>query len=328
MPFSTTAMTSMVLGLLVSVRAGRKQRRGRGRLTGTASKAPRTSAMAAAAAAPAMGAAVQAAVLAASREAVLDRIGGAMWGLFIGDALAMPTHWFYGGERQVISTYGGPITGYVKPSMQLPGSIMNLSSTGGGGRGSDSGQIVGNIINHGKKQYWTAQGSYHYHCTLDAGENTLEAQLVRLVARGIVQDGGKFVPASMCQRYIEFMTTPGSHNDCYASTCHRMFFANLQKGLAPDQCPDNDNHNVDTVDGLAMTVPVALAMAGQQMPQREVRKQVAACSSVTRKSSDLEVHVGKYSDILGHVISGVPLTDAMRNCGERFSPQGRDQVVS
>jgi ADP-ribosylglycohydrolase len=30
----------------------------------------------------------------------LDRVKGALWGLFIGDALAMPSHWYYGGSAQ------------------------------------------------------------------------------------------------------------------------------------------------------------------------------------------------------------------------------------
>merc|ERR1719476_23591 len=123
----------------------------------------------------------------------LDRISGALWGLYIADALASPTHWYYGGAGQVNRDYG-KIAGYVKPKMQLPGSIMNLSSTGGGGRGSDSGDIIGKVINHGKKEYWTARGSYHYHCTLAAGENTLEAQLCRLVVRNISENGGDFAP--------------------------------------------------------------------------------------------------------------------------------------
>ena len=44
---------------------------------------------------------------------IVDRIKGALFGLLIAD-IAMPTHWFYGGERQVKSTYGN-INGYVKP---------------------------------------------------------------------------------------------------------------------------------------------------------------------------------------------------------------------
>ena len=82
-----------------------------------------------------------------------DRIRGALWGAFIGDALAAPTHWFYGGFRQVAAEYGSPLQGYTKPNLNLSGSIMNKSSTGGGGRGSSSGDIIGSVINHGKPLY-------------------------------------------------------------------------------------------------------------------------------------------------------------------------------
>jgi len=51
---------------------------------------------------------------------------------------------------------------------------MNLSNTGGGGRGSDQGSIIGDVINHGKKQYWQKGSNFHYHYGLQAGENTLE----------------------------------------------------------------------------------------------------------------------------------------------------------
>jgi hypothetical protein len=37
---------------------------------------------------------------------------------------------------------------------------MSLSNTGGGGRGSDKGDIVGSVILHGKKQYWMKGGTY------------------------------------------------------------------------------------------------------------------------------------------------------------------------
>ena len=114
------------------------------------------------------------------RHLLEDRLRGALWGALIGDALASPTHWYYGGPSQVKRDYG-VIKGYVKPVTELPGSIMNKSNTGGGGRGSAQGSIIGDVINHGKKQYWDPHGQYHYHCTLDAGENTLEAQLVRVL---------------------------------------------------------------------------------------------------------------------------------------------------
>ena len=65
----------------------------------------------------------------------------------------------------------GKITGYVKPKVELRGSIMALSNTGGAGRGSNDGDIIGSVIAHGKKAYWTRARSHHYHCTLEKGPN-------------------------------------------------------------------------------------------------------------------------------------------------------------
>lgn len=252
--------------------------------------------------------------------AALDRIGGALWGLFIGDALAMPSHWYYGGSGQVVRDYGGPIKHYVQPKKELRGSIMNKSSTGGGGRGSASGDIIGKIINHGKKDYWTPTGSYHYHCTLSKGENTLEAQLVRVVCQSIVQNSGTFIAEDLRQRYIEFMTKPGSHNDCYASTCHRMFFANLTAGKPPAQCPDNDNHNVDTIDGLVMAVPVALA--AWRKPLAEAQRDCGTCCDVTRNSSELQGYAAHLAAVLQALLEGRSLNEVLEsNTGRGFEAQ-------
>lgn len=46
----------------------------------------------------------------------------------------------------------------------FPGSIMNLSNTGGGGRGSDQASIVGDVILHGKKKYWMRGTSHGLLC--------------------------------------------------------------------------------------------------------------------------------------------------------------------
>jgi len=92
-----------------------------------------------------------------------------MIGFYAGDALAMPVHWYY--DLSILHQHWGEggITKYEKPKKYLPGSIMNLSNTGGGGRGSDKGSIIGDVINHGKKEYWIRGGDYNYHHTLNAG---------------------------------------------------------------------------------------------------------------------------------------------------------------
>lgn len=261
----------------------------------------------------------------ASMAVPADRIAGALWGLYIGDALASPSHWYYGGARQIQADYG-KIQGYVKPKMELMGSIMNKSNTGGGGRGSDSGTIIGEVINHGKEKYWSARGSYHYHCTLDAGENTLEACLARLVTRSITSNGGCFDPKALQKAYVDFMTTPGTHNDCYASTCHRMFFGNMRAGKPLDKCPDNDRHNVDVIDGLTMPIPVILATLSAGMP--ESVKAVQTCVGVTRNSRALEEIAPDYVDLFRAVLGGQPLEAAVQERGWRIDKRGADPMVA
>lgn len=187
------------------------------------------------------------------RDAVRSVVSAALWGLFAGDALSSPTHWCYGGAPQIKQLYGSLLTDYTKPVFYLPGSILNKSNLSGGGRSSNrpsslsNPTIIGNVINHGKADLWSPKQSIHYHATLEKGENTLEAQLVRVWMKTIAQSGLNNKEA-FSTAYMKFMTTKDSHNDTYASTCHRMFFANrVYKKLPPEQCPDNDKHNVDTV---------------------------------------------------------------------------------
>mmetsp|Transcript_17736 Transcript_17736/g.30030 ORF Transcript_17736/g.30030 Transcript_17736/m.30030 type:complete len:91 (+) Transcript_17736:52-324(+) len=79
----------------------------------------------------------------------LERKRASLFGLYVADAVAMPVHWMY--DLRNLKRDYGQITGYTKPLDRFEGSIMNLSNTGGGGRGSDKGDIVGSVILHGKK---------------------------------------------------------------------------------------------------------------------------------------------------------------------------------
>lgn len=207
---------------------------------------------------------------------VMDRCYAALYGMYAGDAVAMPVHWMYD-LRNLKRDYGS-ITGYVAPKDQFQGSIMNLSNTGGAGRGSDQGDIVGSVILHGKKKYWGRGKSYHYHVGMNAGENTLECHLARLATRQISQDGG-FVAENYLKSYVEFMQTPGSHPDTYAATAHRMFFANLVAGKAPNKCADNDKHNVDAIDALTIAVPVIIHYRDASRDERN-RKVMEAIRSL------------------------------------------------
>jgi len=238
-----------------------------------------------------------------------SRLRSALWGMFSGDALAAPTHWYYGGFPQIQSDYGREgITGYTRPVTNLPGSILNKSDPNGGGRLSYSSSadknksIIGDVINHGKLKYWDSKKSIHYHATLQAGENTLEMQLGRVLMKSIVECNGRFDEDHFRKAYINFMTTEGSHNDTYASTCHRMFFANMIfHKKDPKDCPDNDGHNVDAIDGLVFPSITALAETARQLSgsendnllvseegRRSIQQASARTAAVTRSSDVLE----------------------------------------
>merc|ERR1711907_652786 len=224
-----------------------------------------------------------------TQAAVADRIMGALFGMLIGDALAMPTHWFYGGERQVAATYSGRLQGYVAPTTHLQGSIMSKSNTGGGGRGGFNGDVIGSVIFHGMKP----------------GENTLEGVLARRVINITGRSGG-FDRQTILEDYINFMTTPHTHNDTYCGTCHRMFFANYAAGLPAEQCPDNDRHNVDTADSIVTTIPVALTDSEDDTASQHVKDMV----SLTRDSPSSQQHAALFASTLRSVVRGMPVKEA------------------
>ena len=211
---------------------------------------------------------------------------------------------------------------------------MNKSNTGGGGRGSYSGDIIGTVINHGKKKFWAKGQEIHYHQSLNAGENTLEATLTLLLMKRI-SAVGSFNADDFREAYISNMRTPGFHNDTYASTCHRMFFANLVNGVSPSDCPDNDGHNVNTIDALTLTVPVIMKYASATKEIRD--KMVLDTIHVTRKTGrDLNNYAIVFSDLLVDVLNGNNLRSAVEEAGKKvginsvyaFTQNARDPMVS
>ena len=230
-----------------------------------------------------------------------DSLRGCIFGIFVGDSLAMPVHWYYN-LRQLQYDFNGGITKYESAKYPFPGSIMNLSNTGGGGRGSDKGTIIGNVINHGKHKYWKKGGQYHYHHGLKAGENTLDAQIVRVLTASIISNK-QLKREGFLKEYVEFMTTKGSHNDVYASTAHRMFFANWIQQKPLNQCPDSDGHNIDTIDALTVVPPLVASMALSAISSKEIKSSAwSLICSLRKPSKSVRVYVDNYVDLLYNVL--------------------------
>merc|ERR1711972_847981 len=115
--------------------------------------------------------------------------------------------------------------------------------------------------------------------------------------------------------YVDFMTTPGTHNDAYASSYHRMFFQNRAAGKPLHECPSNDNHNVDAIDGLVMP---AVVLLGYSMEDESAAREAAqSCVGVTRRSKRVEDYVAELSLLLRSVLSGERLADAAHAAAKR-----------
>ena len=236
-----------------------------------------------------------------SANAVLtraDRLRGALWGMFVGDALAMPVHWYY--NIAALQRDFGVIRDYHPPKAEHPSSIMALANTGKAGRGTQDGNVVGDVILLGKKHHW-GQAKRHYHQGMQAGDNTLNLLCARVLLRSL-NANGRHDPADFLRDYVSFMTTPDRHNDTYAESYHRDFFANFARGLPPERCAGAEGHDTASIGGLVGLPPVIFAA----MRAGEASEVIAAAMAqlrLTHLSAKLERFALEFCDVLIHLLS-------------------------
>ncbi len=218
----------------------------------------------------------------------LERRITALWASFVGDALAMPVHWYY--DRAALQRDYGPLEGFCAPRNPHPDSILWRS------------QPEPRAILHSQAVYW-GQPGIHYHQFLKAGENTLNLQLVRLLLQSL-QDSNGYTPEDYLQRYLRFFATPDSHRDTYVEECHRNFFRRHAQGIPPERCGAEDIH----IGGLAPVPALACFLAGSPAnAETAVRSHVG----LTHRSAEtLEAATGMTRLLLA-LFSGTPLETAL-----------------
>lgn len=191
-------------------------------------------------------------------EAGGRRLRNALWGFFIGDALAMPAHWFYSLEN-IQRYFDGGIRNYQAAPHPHPESFMvgmeynpdvdnarhlgrpydilhehvrfyNTSYSHLGihsaGRETEHGNLVPRL-----------EERFHYHHGLQRGENTLGAHLVRVLMRSVTRCG-RYDPDVFLEDFIEHLTLPGRNRDPYAEIYLRRWFENYSRGLPPHACAE------------------------------------------------------------------------------------------
>ena len=227
-----------------------------------------------------------------------ERMRGALWGMFIGDALAMPVHWYY--NIAVLWQDFGSIRDYQAPKTHHPSSIMALANTAKAGRGSQDGDIVGSVILKGKKQHW-GQANRHYHQGMQAGDNTLNLLCARVLLRSL-NTNGHYDSADFLSQYIRFMTEPDRHNDTYAESYHRDFFANYAQGLAPENCAGTEGHDTASMGGL-VSLPLVIMATIRDANLATTNAIAITQQRLTHQSSLLERHTLELSKLLFHIFN-------------------------
>jgi ADP-ribosyl-[dinitrogen reductase] hydrolase len=221
-----------------------------------------------------------------------ERGRGALYGMGIGDALAMPAHWYY--DRQALRADYGWVTHYRKPRNPHPDSILWRSRY-------QAPNPRGEIL-HDQARYW-GRRHVHYHQFLEAGENTLNIKISHLLMASLRRHGA-YRRDDFIDRYITFMTTPGQHRDTYIEECHRHFFANYARGVRVDQCGVAEKH----IGGLAGIVPL-LVFYGHR-PQ-QARTAALAHLALTHPGAKMRTAATLIADLLLAVLGGAPLRAAI-----------------
>jgi len=227
---------------------------------------------------------------------LFDRRAGFAFGSFVGDALAMPVHWYY--DRAAMSEDYGEVRDYLAPRNPHPGSILWRSSY-------TALNERGNIL-HDQAQYW-GQTGVHYHQFLKAGENTLNLQLAKLLIDSLIAKRG-YDADDYLERYISFLLTPGQHRDTYLEECHRKFFTAYARGTAPRKCAGSDIH----IGGLT-AVGVLIAFFGEDVTS--CREAVREHIMLTHRSPEVLSAADAMVRIAGSVLAGMGLREAISDQG-------------
>ena len=221
-------------------------------------------------------------------------------GAFLGDALAMPVHWYY--NRAALARDYGRVADLVAPKNPHADSILwrsNYTAL------NPKGEIL-----HEQAAYWGRRG-IHYHQFLRAGENTLNMQLA-LELLAVLREHRSYNRADYLKRYIDFMTTPGRHRDTYIEECHRNFFTKYARGKKPEDCGGDDIH----IGGLAHVSILAAWYADNESAALEaVREHVR----VTHRGELVETAARDLTKMLIAILNGSGVRESIEKFGNGWT---------
>jgi ADP-ribosylglycohydrolase len=211
------------------------------------------------------------------------RVKNALWGAFIADAMAMPVHWYY--QRKYIKEgFDGGIKKYEDAPHPHPESFMvgmsyhpNIAKAKELGRPFDivhkhirfydtnyNDLDIKLSVHAGEHKNAMPEKSerYHYHHGLKAGENTLGANLIRVLMRSIIKEG-KYKQEVFMEDFIHYLTTPGLNKDPYTEVYIRAWLENFSNGVPPHACAQEQRNVWSIASNGGIIRPLVLALTSK-----------------------------------------------------------------
>ena len=212
-----------------------------------------------------------------------SRLRNALWGIFIADAMAMPVHWYY--KRKYIKEgFDGGITKYEDAPHPHPESFMvGMSYHPHIAKAKELGRPFDIVHKHirfydtnfndldiklsvhdgeHKNAMPDKNERYHYHHGLKAGENTLGANLIRVLMRSIIKEG-KYSQEVFIEDFISYLTTPGLNKDPYTEVYIRAWFENFSNGVPPHACAQEQRNVWSIASNGGIIRPLVLALTSK-----------------------------------------------------------------
>ena len=222
-----------------------------------------------------------------------SRLRNAIYGIFIGDALAMPVHWYY--DTAALKRDYGLIVEYVQPRNPHPDSILWRSSYVPPNKS-------GNIL-HKQIQYW-GQKDIHYHQFLEAGENTLNLKLAGLLLE-MLERNRAYSEELWLQEMISYLLDPQSHNDTYIEEYLRHFFYQYARGIDPRKCGRQDENHIG---GFSLMLPLLVTF--YKTPEY-ARSKALDHLLLTHGGRKMKVWGSVVASIVLAVLNETPLSEAI-----------------
>ena len=296
---------------------------------------------------------------------VLDtaRVAGSLYGMLVGDALAISGHWFYS-PRKLRKDYG-EIEGMVQPhpthaesmlqGMSYHGTIDIMHDKARFYEGNEAAEAARRLNkeelearrdDHGNYVGAKADERVHYHASLKKGQNTANACIARLAMRYIAEKNASkedyYNPDEFLDRFYAYMThKPDSndkdqllnHNDCYMDVYLRGFFTNASQGARLRDCAmsQRDTWSIGSLDGVVMTIPIIAAYSDE--PESYVIGRAVEHHMLTHRSITVTAVISVLTPLLLELYHGADLRTSLDRAMEKMRPpkitgrQQRDSYV-